>query len=105
MRSCASAGRRGIASARSLEQLGGRAEKWTATGHGDVRRNENVGSIQMRADGSVRNRTGKGDQAAARVRLEGVPHLRSERSITNQKEPQRASGGLSSVQQQADRLL
>ncbi len=56
-----------------------------------MRRNENVGSIQMRADGLVWNRAGKCDQAVARIGFECIPQLRSKGSISNEKEFQLAT--------------
>ena len=98
-------GDNGLAHRHILEKFGRGAEKRAPAGHRDVRGNQNVGSVQVRAHGFVVKQPGKGDQAPAHIRLERIPHLRSDQPVTHEKKFQLAALAPGVVEQRADRLF
>src|SRR6266852_9400819 len=73
--------------------------------HGNVRRNQNVGGIEVVTDSVVRNRSGEADQAEVHVWLKRIPQVGSQRPVSHQKELQLDARGPVFVVQRPNRLF
>ena len=70
-----------------------------------MRRNENVGGVQVRADGPVGDHACEGGQAAPDIRLERTSHPWGKQPLADKEEFQEGLGGPSVVEQRTDRLF